>query len=125
MLSNANIYSYLYYNSPQSVSDSTDTPNTSTYSQAQYLARPAGNWGGANSSQYNMVQGPSYGSTANNYGSDYFMDAFGYQIASPGPGYAPTVSPTEPVTYGAGKWVNGQYVAQPLPSTSWPTREQV
>lgn len=115
------IWQYLYYASPQSVSDSTNNPNTSTYTQAQYLARPAGNWAGKGNVQYNMVQGPSNGSNgANNYGSDYFMDAFGYQV-----GYAPTVNPAEPVTYGAGKWVNGKYVAQPLPSTSWPTRETV
>jgi hypothetical protein len=115
------IWNYLYYPSPQSVLDSTDTGNTSTYTQAQYLARPAGQWG--QSTQTNQIQGPSYGTTANNnYGSDYFMDALGYQT-----GYAPAVAPTEPTTYGAGKWVkqtNGQYqyVAQALSSTSWPTR---
>lgn len=116
-----NIWSYLYWDSPQSVQDSTDTPNTSTYTSAQYLARPAGNWAGKGNTQMNMVQGPSYGSNgANNYGSDYFQDAFGYQT-----NYAPTVSPSEPVTYGAGQWINGKYVAQPLPSTSWITREPV
>jgi hypothetical protein len=116
------VWTYLYYNSPQSVSDSTDTPNTSTYDEAEYLARPAGNWGGVGSSQMNMVQGPTNGNEQanNNYGSDYFMDAFGYLE-----GYAPTVAPTEPVTYGAGAWVNGTYVAQPLPSTDWPNREPV
>ena len=127
-MSDWNLWAYLYYPSPQSVQDSTDSPNTSTYTQAQYLARPAGNWGP--SAQANQIQGPSYGSNgANNYGSDYFMDAFGYQVQSGGPGYAPSVSPTEPTTYGAGQWqlVQGKmmYVAQPLPSTAWPTREQV
>jgi hypothetical protein len=117
------IWMYLYYPSPQSVLDSTDAGNTSTYSQAQYLARPAGNW--EVSEQTNQIQGPSYGSYLNNnYGSDYFMDAFGYQV-----GYAPSVAPSEPPTYGAGKWVsvNGveTYVAQVLPSTSWPTRQPV
>lgn len=117
---------YLYYNSPQSIQDSTDTPNNSTYSLAQYLARPQQEWGGKNIGQYNFVQCPMNGTVANNnYGSDYFMDAFGYMV-----GYAPAVSPTEPTTYGAGQWITGangqkQYVAQPLPSTAWPTRNPV
>ena len=115
----ANIWDYLYYPSPQSVADSTDSPNNSSYDQGEYLARPAGNW--APNHQQNVVQGPSYGAVStNNYGSDYFQDAFGYQV-----GYEPDVSPSEPVTYGAGQWINGQYIAQPLPSTSWPNREQV
>lgn len=117
------IWMYLYYNSPQSVLDSTDAGNNSTYTQAQYLARPPGNW--EITTQTNQIQGPSNGSYLNNnYGSDYFMDAWGYQT-----GYAPAVSPTEPPTYGAGQWVsvNGvkTYVAQVLPSTSWPTRQPV
>ena len=112
------LWNYLYYPSPQSVLDSTDTGNTSTYTQSQYLARPAQVWGGKGYFQYNQIQGPSNGSSGNNnYGSDYFMDGWGYMV-----GYAPAVAPSEPVTYGAGRWVNGQYVAQPLPSTSWPTR---
>lgn len=118
----SHVWNYLYYPSPQSVQDSTDTPNTSTYTLAQYLARPAQQWGGKGLVQYNVVQGPT--NTVNNYGSDYFMDAFGYMV-----GYAPTVSPSEPTTYGAGQWVTvlgkKQYVAQPLPSTDWPTREPV
>ena len=119
---------YLYHPSPRSVEDTTTPGNTSTYTAAQYVARPAGVYAGKGNSQYNMIQGPSYGSTAppsptnpwslQNYGSDYFQDAYGYQT-----GYAPTMAPSEPVTYGAGAWVNGKYVAQPLPSTNWPTRQ--
>jgi hypothetical protein len=116
------LWNYLYYPSPQSIQDSTDASNNSTYTLAQYLARPPQEWGGKGISQYNMVQAPT--NVTNNYGSDFFMDAFGYMV-----GYAPEVSPTEPVTYGAGQWVtvNGQkqYVAQPLPNTDWPTREPV
>lgn len=104
------IWNYLYYPSPQSVQDSTDTPNTSTYTAAQYLARPSQNWGGKGVVQFNQIQGPSNGTTTGvNYGSDYFMDAYGYMV-----GFAPTISPSEPQSYGAGKWVNGQYVAQPI-----------
>ncbi len=112
---------YLYYLSPQSVLDSTDADNTSTYTQAQYLARPAGNWEVTH--QTNQVQGPTNGSYLNNnYGSDYFMDAWGYQT-----GYAPSVAPSEPPTYGAGEWTGTPptYQAQMLPSTSWPTRQPV
>lgn len=116
------LWNYLYYPSPQSVLDSTDSGNNSTYTQAQYQARPAQQWGGPHSVQSNVIQGPTYGTSSNNnYGSDYFMDGFGYMV-----GYAPAVAPSEPTTYGAGQWmtVNGvkQYVAQPLPSTDWPTR---
>jgi hypothetical protein len=115
------IWNYLYYPSPQSVLDTTDVGNNSTYTQAQYQARPAQEWGGRNIGQMNVIQGPTYGEASNNnYGSDFFMDAYGYMV-----GYAPAVAPTEPITYGAGKWVNGQYVAQPLPSTDWPTRNPV
>jgi len=118
----------LYYVSPQSELAPTDPGNNSTYDEAAYLARPAGNWGPSFQSQ--QIQGPTYGSSDNNnYGSDYFMDAFGYQVKNTGETYAPAVAPSEPVTYGAGEWVdvNGTptYVAQPLPSTDWPTREQV
>jgi hypothetical protein len=119
------LWNYLYYPSPQSVLDNTDAGNNSTYTQAQYQARPAQQWGGKNIVQFNNIQGPYYGASSNNnYGSDYFMDAYGYMV-----GYAPAVAPTEPTTYGAGEWVtvNGekQYVAQPLPSTAWPTRNPV
>lgn len=115
------IWNYLYYPSPQSILDS--TTGGSAYTQAQYLARPAQQWGGVGISQFNMVQAPT--NVTNNYGSDYFMDAFGYMV-----GYAPTVATTEPPTYGAGQWITGtngqkQYVAQVLPSTDWPTREEV
>jgi|ERR1700723_517068 len=106
------LWNYLYYPSPQSFQDSTDTPNTSTYNQFQYQARPLQNWGGKNINQANVIQGPTAGSSgANNYGSDYFMDAFGYMT-----GFQPTISPTEPVSYGAGQWINGTYVAQPIPN---------
>lgn len=119
---NWHLWQYLYYPSPQSIYDSTDGAY-SDYTLAQYLARPAQEWGGVGVVQFNNVQAPT--NVTNNYGSDYFMDAFGYMV-----GYAPTVASTEPVTYGAGQWVTGsngqkQYVAQPLPSTDWPTREQV
>jgi len=118
MIYNPYLWSLLYFPSPQSILDSTNAGNNSTYTQAQYQARPLGQWGGKNSVQYNQIQGPSYGSSGtNNYGSDYFMDALGYQV-----GYAPAVASTEPVTYGAGQWINGKYIAQPLSSTSWPTR---
>ena len=120
-----NVWAQWYYESPQTILDNNDQGNTSTYTQTDYLDRPAGNWGP--SFQSNQIQGPSYGNIdGNNYGSDYFMDAFGYQV-----GYAPTTAPTEPTTYGAGLWVtNSQgiptYVAQPLPSTADdPTRVPV
>lgn len=115
------VWNYLYYPSPQSIYDNTDGPY-SDYTQTQYLDRPAQEWGGVGVSQMNVIQGQT--NVTNNYGSDYFMDAFGYMV-----GYAPTVAASEPVTYGAGQWVtvNGvkQYVAQPLPNTDWPTREPV
>lgn len=127
------IWDEYYYWSPKSLLSSTDPGNNSTYTQADYLARPAGNWGPSFQSQ--QIQGPSYGTTANNnYGSDYFTDSFGYQNQVGGETYAPATSPTEPVTYGAGQWVtvlvNGvptpQYVAQPLPSTAnSPNRQPV
>ena len=110
----SHLWNYLYYPSPQSFQDSTDTSNNSTYTQAQYQSRPAQEWGGKGVTQFNMIQSPTQGSSGvNNYGSDYFMDAFGYMV-----GYQPQVSPTEPQSYGAGQWVtvNGvrQYVAQPI-----------
>ncbi len=118
------IWAEYYYWSPQSLLGPTDSGNNSTYTQAQYLARAAGNW--APSFQGQQIQGPANGTTANNnYGSDCFMDAFGYQA-----GFAPATAPSEPTTYGAGQWqiVQGKptYVAQPLPSTAnSPTRTPV